>query len=146
MGLSYTANGSDRRTAAPYHHADLSSPEKLAVRPCTHQLQFLASRSIDQQPIGLDMALAMPSPVADQGVIAIAFIERLLIYQGRHYDFKPRYINALAEQPLDVAPKLGRLAHDERHDQFFQSANSAAVLPKTWPPPLSSSFIASSVS
>jgi len=44
------------------------------MRPCAHQVQIVAVavNLIDQQPVGLDMAVAMMAPLAAERVILVS--------------------------------------------------------------------------
>jgi hypothetical protein len=44
----------------------------------SHKLQLIAGDSVNEQPIGLDMALSMAFPVPDQEMVSIAVIQHLL--------------------------------------------------------------------
>ena len=54
-------------------------PEKLTVRTQTDKLQYLSIwLAVDQQQIGLEVALPMVAPVPSQSVIVISFGQRFV--------------------------------------------------------------------
>jgi hypothetical protein len=94
-------------------------PEQLSVVASSHKLQFIAGDSVNEQPIGLDMALSMAFPVPDQEMVSIAFIQRLLGDQRLDDRFQPGQIGASSRQTLHVASETRGLPKGERHRSAF---------------------------
>jgi hypothetical protein len=64
----------------------------------SHKLQLIAGDSVNEQPIGQDMALSMAFPVPDQEMVSIAVIQHLLGDQRLDDLFQPGQIGASSRQ------------------------------------------------
>lgn len=93
--------------------------KQFALAASAHELQFVRRYAVDQQPIRLNVAFAVPFPAANERTVAIAILSRLLVYERFDHRFQLAQVHASAKQALHIAPRPGRLADDKRHRLVF---------------------------
>ena len=72
------------------------------MRPRSGQHQLCFSQPIKQQPIRLDMKIAVADPIPFERVIAVSWFKRFVIKQKQNHSLELDHILAAFLRPLDI--------------------------------------------
>jgi len=86
----------------------LSGLEKIGMSSCPCQVEVSAIHSVDQKPIGVDVAFSEIGPFSRQGVIIVSRFKWDPFGKSSDYFLKSGIILALSQHPFPVTFELGR--------------------------------------
>ena len=94
------------------------------MRSCSDEVQVVAVDFVEQEPIGLDVAIAMVFPVAAQGVVFVSRRQGIAVDQEQNQHAQLRHIFSAPLGQLDIAPEF-RAADRIARVQIPRSSKSA---------------------
>ena len=100
----------------------LGSPEQLGVAAGSHEDQSCFRYSVEQKPVGIDMAVPMPRPGAAERVGAAAGRQWLPRLEEIHNILQLVYVLALPLKPPQVPFECGCGEEVKRHQSLARTS------------------------
>lgn len=104
-----------------------SSFEQVGMRAGSDEGHRLVVDGVDQEPVGLDVALAIAAPVPVQGMVSLIYHERFAVSQGGGSEHLDRQCHRLAAADAQGGDAAAALAPPQRVQKRHQDPRAAGA-------------------